>query len=65
MANSFVNDKTIAKAINNTDTAKCLFKMKKFLEVEPRTSSKNPTYVPTKRDTTNIGMRPNPVIGGR
>ena len=40
--------------------------MKKFLAVEPRTSSKNPTYVPTKRSgLDNIATRPNPVFGGK
>jgi len=65
MATSFVNDRTIAKISTAPDATKSLFKMKKFLDIEPRTSSKNANYVPTKRDTSNIGMRPNPVIGGR
>ena len=52
MATTYVNQATMTKTAANQDNAKCLFKMKKFLQVEPRTSSKNPTYKPTKRSTT-------------
>ena len=47
-------------------TAKSLFKMRKFTAVEPRTSSKNPDYKPTKRTgLDNIGTRPNPIFGAK
>ena len=52
MANTFVNQGTISKTAVNQENAKSLFKMKKFMQVEPRTSSKNPTYKPTKRSAT-------------
>lgn len=39
MANSFVNTSTMKKAVEDADNAKSLFKMKKFLQIEPRTSS--------------------------
>jgi len=66
MASTFVNNGTIKRATDNAENAKCLFKMKKFLVVEPRTSSKNQEYKATKRvGMDKIGTRPNPVIGGR
>ena len=66
MADTFVNTNTVKKATDDADNNKSIFKMKKFLAVEPRTSSKNATYKPTKREgMEKIGMRPNPVIGGR
>ncbi len=66
MANTFVNDSTIKKAVDDPKNTKNIFKMKKFLQVEPRTSSKNQQYKPTKREGMDkIGMRPNAVIGGK
>jgi len=68
MASTFVNDNTMKKAVGNAEQAKSIFKMKKFLAVEPRTSSKNPNYKPTKRSSTAMGRtatRPNPVLGGK
>ena len=65
MANTFVNDNTVKKADEDRGNAKCLFKMKKFMIVEPRTSSQNPGYTATKRDTAGIGMRPNPILCGK
>lgn len=66
MANSFVNSSTLKLlGQENADGSKCLFKMKKFLAVEPRTSSKNPNYKPTKRTGSVIATRPNPVLGGK
>ena len=66
MASTFVNNGTIKRATDNAQNAKCLFKMKKFLVVEPRTSSKNQEYKATKRTGMDkIGTRPNAVIGGR
>jgi len=67
MANTFVNVSTMRVAVDDPENAKCLFKMKKFLAVEPRTSSKNPTYNPPRRSNTGmrISTRPNPVLGGR
>ena len=44
LANTYVNESTMKKAAQNADTAKTLFKMKKFDNVAPRTSSKNPGY---------------------
>ena len=65
MANTHVNSNTMKRAVDNEGSAKCLFKMKKFNAVGPRTSSQNPTYKPTKRSTSAIGTRPNPVFGAR
>ena len=63
MANSFVNSKTATNQVQQADMSKSLFKMKKFMAVEPRTSSKNPTYKPTKREgMENIATRPNPIF---
>jgi hypothetical protein len=64
MANTFVNTGTMTKKLVNQESAKSLFKMKKFLQVEPRTSSKNPTYKPVKRSATatQYATRPNPVL---
>lgn len=61
MANTHVNSYTALAKVPQKDDSKCLFKMKKFTAVEPRTSSKNPTYRATKRDTTKIATRPNPI----
>ena len=64
MANQFVNSQTATRKVQDADAAKSLFKMKKFCAVEPRTSSKNPTYKPTKREgMEKIGTRPNPIFG--
>ena len=67
MANSYVNANTMRKACEDTEQAKSLFKMKKFMQVEPRTSSKNPTYKPLRRSQTAMktATRPNPVFGAR
>ena len=65
MANEYVNNGTVTRQVQNFDAnmSKSLFKMKKLLTVEPRTCSKNPTYVPTKRTgMENIGTRPNPIF---
>ena len=65
LASSFVNEHT-AKAVASAEPAPSLFKMKKFQLVEPRTSSKNPRYRPTKREgMDNIATRPNPVFGAK
>ena len=61
MADTFVNQRTVKKAADDLENAKSLFKMKKFLQVEPRTSSKNPAYKPTKRSSTAVATRPNPI----
>ena len=65
MANTHVNTSTMTKQLDHQASAKTLFKMKKFDAVKPRTSSKNPTYKPTKRSGSAVGTRPNPVLGGR
>jgi len=68
MASTFVNDNTMKKATTGADNAKSIFKMKKFLAVEPRTSSKNTNYKAPKRASTAMGRtatRPNPVLGGK
>ena len=39
MASTFVNQNTMKKQFESQENAKSLFKMKKFLQVEPRTSS--------------------------
>ena len=67
MANTFVNTGTVKKQVEAADQAKSLFKMKKFMAVEPRTSSKNPEYKPAaKRSNTAMrtASRPNPIFGG-
>ena len=46
LADKFVNENTMKKALEDTQNAKTLFKMKKFDNVRPRTSSKNPGYTP-------------------
>ena len=61
MADTFVNQRTVKRAAEDEDNAKSLFKMKKFLQIEPRTSSKNTTYKPTKRSHTAVATRPNPI----
>ena len=60
MANTHVNSSTMIATLAKEET-KSLFKMKKFMAVEPRTSSKNPAYKATRRDMTNIATRPNPI----
>mmetsp|Transcript_932 Transcript_932/g.1441 ORF Transcript_932/g.1441 Transcript_932/m.1441 type:complete len:80 (-) Transcript_932:107-346(-) len=66
MANSYVNSHTAKSAMRQNESTKTLFKMKKFLQVEPRTSSKNPSYVPTKRaGMAHIATRPNPIFGSK
>jgi hypothetical protein len=52
MANKHVADVETKKAIQSTP--KSLFKMKKFLQVNPRTSTKNEGYKPARRSTTQI-----------
>ena len=61
MADTFVNQRTVKRAAEDQDNAKSLFKMKKFLQIEPRTSSKNAAYKATKRSHTAVATRPNPI----
>jgi hypothetical protein len=67
MADTFVNSRTLKVAVEDPSSSKNLFKMKKFLDVEPRTSSKNPNYKATRRSNTAmlISTRPNPVLCGK
>ena len=63
MASTFVNDNTVKKADEDRGNNKDLFKMKKFNQVQPRTSSKNLAYVPTRRPKSacRYATRPNPI----
>ena len=68
MANTYVNTSTVTKAVQEAEKQPTnLFKMKKFLAVEPRTSTANPGYKPARRSQTvmRVHTRPNPVFGAR
>lgn len=67
MADHYVNSKTLKIAVEDPSNSKNLFKMKKFLDIEPRTCSKNPNYKATRRSNTAmlIVTRPNPVLLGK